>query len=610
MLKFYSLILTIIIGTTSVFALDVNDSLWDNYTNKKLEDTVRLASLHHLAWDLLKQEPDSSKKLLDIEFDYAKNIGNKKYQAKALNNIGAYYNQIGDIEKGNEYKQKALQLFIELKDELGIAMMYLSFGVSFSGLDQYDLAEEYYNKAKVLYENNNKLSQVAMCIDNIGLIYSNKKDFKKALSFYKESLAIRKKIGKKRRIAITYSNIGFLYSNLFELPLAEIKKLDLIEFKDSISFVSQLLDSAFYYQKKSETIFKELNSKYDLAFTYIGIADIYDKRGNLLKAKSSFKRAYEYAYELDVYISLGQVSIALSKVYKKLGEMDSAYYWLNRHLEYEKIIFNNEKQFQLGKQTSAIKYDLAKKHREEVHQLALDKNQSKIKLLTAISLVAILLFLTAFVIYWYRNKLIHQREFSNGTIKGIEQERKRLAFELHDDIGQQLSMIKTKCFANGDDHVSKIINQSILSVKELSRNLYPSFLTSIGLSAALDDLLDRMEKSTSIHISHEMDTVIDAHLSEDNKLHVYRIIQECINNTLKHSNASSIRIISKVENNEITFIYKDNGHGLKPGEKKKSGIGSYSINERVRMMMGELKIKSSKNGIYIIFNIPFNTVEI
>jgi signal transduction histidine kinase/ligand-binding sensor domain-containing protein len=212
-----------------------------------------------------------------------------------------------------------------------------------------------------------------------------------------------------------------------------------------------------------------------------------------------------------------------------------------------------------------------------------------------------------------------QQEFSRRLIESQEAERKRVAAELHDSIGQDLLVIKNKLllgleagqrpkesekdFEEAVDHVS----HSLKHVREISRNLRPVQLDQIGLTAALESLIETVAESSQLQSSASIDNV-DNLLSKDGEIGLFRIVQESLNNILKHSGATAIRIELKKTDNVLRLLVEDNGRGMQsdqPRQRSQHGLGLSSMQERARILEGQLHIESSPGkGTQVLLKIP------
>jgi signal transduction histidine kinase len=201
-----------------------------------------------------------------------------------------------------------------------------------------------------------------------------------------------------------------------------------------------------------------------------------------------------------------------------------------------------------------------------------------------------------------------QEEFSRKQMEAIEVERSRIAKELHDDIGANLSIVKNKIFINsnkGDkevaDQLYSDVSHVIEQTRSISHQLYPSYLYKLSINEAITHFLSRIERDTAITIKTEITEDLEKWINPTIKLHVFRIIQELCNNTIKHAHASEITLlISRKDSGLIEMEYSDNGDGYK--KEKSDGMGMISIKERIKFMNGKMKIDAkNEKGFRISF---------
>ncbi|MDD5150485.1 MAG: sensor histidine kinase [Flavobacterium sp.] len=192
-----------------------------------------------------------------------------------------------------------------------------------------------------------------------------------------------------------------------------------------------------------------------------------------------------------------------------------------------------------------------------------------------------------------------ENEVMQAMINGEEIERKRIARDLHDGIGSRLSALKMKLsqssFDNFED-ISQMLNNAIIELRQVSFNLLPETLLKLGLELALKDLCHSLEtnKVTINFISNEIQKTI----SESNQITIFRIIQELINNALKHSNCTEIIVECSQNGNLFLITVEDNGVGFNSGNIENfSGLGLKNIKNRIVLMKGKLSIDSSKNSV-------------
>jgi two-component system sensor histidine kinase UhpB len=224
------------------------------------------------------------------------------------------------------------------------------------------------------------------------------------------------------------------------------------------------------------------------------------------------------------------------------------------------------------------------------------------------------------------NQLIEKLNFSQAENRALtqhnltiqEQERQHLAQELHDELGQSLTAIKVMTSATArvgipqnplikqsTDAVIETCNHLMLVVRLMMQQLHPLILTELGLKAALEDLISHWQmRYMNLKIAFNCDEDIET-LPENICIHIFRIVQECLTNTVRHANATQVFIdLTLAEDNFLTLRVSDNGKGCEMQNIKK-GFGLLSMRERIRSLDGEFLIETTPTcGMKINVKIP------
>ena len=199
-----------------------------------------------------------------------------------------------------------------------------------------------------------------------------------------------------------------------------------------------------------------------------------------------------------------------------------------------------------------------------------------------------------------------QHEISQLLIESQEAERKRIAQEMHDSLGQELLVIKNRAVMGLKtaaeeskekrqlEQISSGATNILKLVRSLSHNLRPPELDRLGLTETIRSILTNVREASEIILNAEVDE-IDGLVKKENEINLIRILQEVLSNIEKHSDASEVTIGITVANEQILFTIRDNGKGFSP-EEVKHGIGLAGISERVRILQGSLSIISSGGG--------------
>ena len=216
-----------------------------------------------------------------------------------------------------------------------------------------------------------------------------------------------------------------------------------------------------------------------------------------------------------------------------------------------------------------------------------------------------------------------QRAFSQQLIASQESERKRIAADLHDSIGQRLIVINNLALmllrslgperANPKENetLKEINSEASLAIEEargISYNLRPFQLDRLGLNKAIEGLIRSVSTASGMHFDTQMDNIDDL-FSEELRINFYRIVQESLNNIMKHAQASEVRIRLRRTDTLLSLVIEDNGKGLKPGSKpsahSQSGFGLTGMAERARLLGGTFQIRpGNEHGTVMMVEIP------
>lgn len=204
-----------------------------------------------------------------------------------------------------------------------------------------------------------------------------------------------------------------------------------------------------------------------------------------------------------------------------------------------------------------------------------------------------------------------QQAFSRQLIASQEEERKRIAAELHDSLGQRLVIVKNLALfflrAQGEAAVNsgklrsieEISAEAALAIdetREISYNLRPFQLDRLGLSKAIEGIVRSASTASGTTYSLELDNIDDA-FPEDLRINFYRIVQESLNNIVKHAQATEVHIRIKRTEDQVLLTIRDNGRGFTPGitksESERGGFGVTGMAERARLLGGELMVQAA-----------------
>ena len=260
----------------------------------------------------------------------------------------------------------------------------------------------------------------------------------------------------------------------------------------------------------------------------------------------------------------------------------------------------------------------------EVHVLPPFYSTWWFRLLTILAVAGMIYLIWRLRTAQWKQRQAAQRAFSRELLASQERERKRIAAELHDSIGQRLVVIKNLALLrlqnlNGNlverEQVEEICTEAssaITEVREISHDLRPYQLDRLGLTKALRSMVESVGKASKTAFSSSIDDIDDL-LTPEYQIGFYRITQECLSNILKHAEANEANVVVRRNGTRLQLSVSDNGKGFTTSsantEARKGGFGLINISERVQLFAGKLEIQSAPmKGATI--NIDIDTNEL
>lgn len=565
------------------------------------------------------------------------NIPNAEILAKFYFNGGDSYYKKKRYSKSIENINKALLIFEKLNNNVEISNCYFKLGQLYFKDSNFDKSHFYYFKSLKINEKLKDEKRIALILEKIGRIYMITPDpdidlpkarlnFNKALKIYEQfkdengiisSLTSLGAINLKEGINHQKDEKIHKAIEIFKIALAKADKLDLEESQSvllgnigpSLRVLNKNKESLEYLFKALEIKLK-LKEYTSVAHTCNDISETYIAMNDLLSAKKYALKAVEYSKGN----SLNQERFAyylLSEIRYNLGEYKSSNNDLKKFHRLADSIFSLKKIATINEMQ--IKYETEKQdHRikEQESDISLLNEKNKLKnqwlFFGGTGLISIFGFI---LLVRSRNKAYQkqqlQTQFSQNLIQSQENERNRIAKELHDSIGQQLTLIKKKLQNTSQEDITILTNNTLEEVRSISRGLYPALLKQLGLSESIEQLIYEYDEETDLFFSLDIHD-INSFFNESESLNFYRFIQECVTNTIKHSEAKSVSLSITKENNSVLTVLSDNGKGFNiDGKLMSHSLGLKTITERIKILNGTLFINSKPgNGTIITAKIP------
>jgi two-component system NarL family sensor kinase len=507
--------------------------------------------------------------------------------AVAQHNIAASYTYIEDYENALSWHLKSLPYFEGIKDEGRLSIIYDNIGIVYRELKLYEKALEFHGKALSIARKNKSDFDIAIVLSNMGIAYTSAKQYTEGLTVLRESLATGRKLQDDYILKNVLLNIGNIYIKRGEydsLPGCSTEGLEVARrVGDSLSMTSNLYALGLYhfYQKDFARSMELAEEGYRIAShnRYLEQWQLHaDLLSELWLAKGDFKKYDEY----------NRKSVDLSEQF-----------------------FN--KDMQEHAQLLDKKYETANKEQRLKLQQATIRQQQTWNIILGGSAVALLLIgLLAYRNYSQKRKLQQQQIAelekeklllaTQSILKGQEEERSRMAKDLHDGLGGMLSGVKLQLGAMkgnlilSEEHARVFnsalgkLDESISEMRRVAHNMMPEALMKLGLQQALQDYCDGLSEGQVFKINSEFHG-LEQRIEPTTEVVVYRIVQELLNNAVKHSGATVILAQVMRQDDHLTITVEDNGKGFDK-EAVLQGAGLKNIRSRVEYLKGHADIQS------------------
>ncbi len=527
-------------------------------------------------------------KLMESALKLARVINDKHREALFVGNIGNGYMGKGEYEKAIEYTQESIKLF-ELNNEPDyVSKLNLLLSLCFFNSDNLDKSIEY---AKLSFLQSEKAKDsVYAChsLSFIGKVYIEKEGFHKAKPYLEKAYNLALK-------------------NKDNIQIADIQVS-----KSRISLYEKKYREAINWCLKSLAFYEETGNIHDKVSCLTILSKCYLMNGDKAKALESVSKAEKLALKTQLL----KVYEIYSEVSYELGNYKDAYLYYDKRNTIRDSINKTKLQFNI--QNLDAKFQSAQKDKSI---LLLEKNQLKqrtfIYLLATITVGLLVFSFLLYKNYRARKKINEQQiiqlqqekkiDATQNMIQGEEQERTRLARDLHDGLGGMLSGVKFQLNSmkgnvilseeNAGTFTKSIsqIDNAIAEMRRVAHNMMPEALLKFGLDKTLKSYCDSVSQSSDLTVSYQS-FGMKTRLEHTYEIVLYRIVQELLNNTIKHAQATKSTIQLSKNNNLISLTVEDNGNGYDVNTIKKRGIGISNINHRVEYLNGKIDMKSDNKG--------------
>ncbi|HLP74029.1 MAG TPA: sensor histidine kinase [Bacteroidales bacterium] len=489
---------------------------------------------------------------------------------------------------------------------------------------------QYYLKNISLLERIGSEKELVLSYCNLSSVFGDIQEYAKQKEYAQKALSTAKKIGTRQELFMAYFILANSYSVLGDNNSAKTNldsasvyyiansNIDMIftYYLISAQVFSKLnqLDSAIYYLEKSYDVSEKNNYSYGKAESLIQLGAVSIQQKKYDSAERYLLNGMKNAKSIGYFNMLYESYKYLSDLYAVTGRYKQAYESFQKYTEFSDSLINmDSKKYatELEKKYESVKKD---------HQLELQRIELHRKNIINLMLILTAIILLIISLLSYRNikikqKLQQQRiieletekqlEATEAVLKGEEQERTRLAKDLHDGLGGMLSGIKysfTTMKGNlvmtPENHQAfersmDMLDSSIREMRRVAHNMMPEALIRFGLDTALNDFCNDINQSGALKVNYQSLGMENISIDSTVAITLYRIVQELINNVMKHAQARTAIVQVTKSNNILSVTVEDDGKGFDTGIlKTNKGIGWASVQNRVEFLKAKLDIRS------------------
>ena len=558
--------------------------------------------------------------------------------------LADYYGFGGKPEMRHLYADSMISLSRKAKFNLGegkgLATKALAYVVDF----KMEKATENYKAAIPIFEKENDYKWLAKCYKGLGNSLMQGRDNVGATQQYKLAAKMFKNLGLKNDEGLVYGNISraFATSSMLDSAIYYNDKASLIASQlpgaVQLQFITNM-SAAEYLSKKgqyalaTESIRKAqkiAESKQDISM----LGAVYHISGAMAVDQKDFKRALEYSLlSREIHKKSGNYSgiveslKELSKAYSRVGDYKNAYETRVEYMGLNDSLFSANSAKEINELN--VKFQTSEKEKQIAEQNLLIANKNiRLRNLLFSLMAAGLLISLLLALYFQRRKTFQQslitlkKEQDLSLLKalmtGEEKERSRLARELHDGLGgilaaaqMQISNVETsgeQAALLKKQKATELVSQAASESRRIAHNLLPETLLRYGLDEALKEYSKSITDSKLIQLDYES-VGMQLNLDQSAGLSIYRIIQELVNNIIKHSGATEALVQLQREEGKLSITVEDNGKGFSPQQNGKTGIGLSNIRSRVSYLNGSFDIRSEEQkgtSVYIEIQLTKN----
>ncbi|HEX8019215.1 sensor histidine kinase [Mucilaginibacter sp.] len=524
--------------------------------------------------------------------------------------------------------KEGLNIAYKLTNKKAITSLSQTLGKAYYQISQYDSTAYYYNIAAVILSKTNQQYTLTDDYSRLAKAYFKLKNYDKAIEFCELAISYAPQTGERTELMQVLNQAGTLYEakNNYREALNYFRQA--FDIKDSLNLVKQTTQntSETYSHQfmgdvmgsikqdqsaeeilKTIDIKKSLNDTLALSINYFNLGVLYKNKRSYFQSLDALKNCLQFAVQINYADMQKSATNEIADLYEQMGDYKQSLIYLKKHATIKITGNNTIDELQ-------AKYEI-KQREDQVLQQQFEITKRNYWM-AGICIFILLMLVTGFF-YYKQNKLKQRNIAMQAIIAAEESERQRIAQDLHDSVSQIISAAKINLSVIGSElpfineeqktrfeKVINLVDYGFKEVRTISHNMMPWALHKTGLAQVIKQFIENIGNH-NIAINF-FSRGFDSPFDNTTEIILYRVLQESVNNVMKHADADRLDISLIRSDESISLTIEDNGKGFDTTNPDVfNGMGLNNLRSRINFLKGKVEFDSQANrGTLVSIYIP------
>lgn len=602
------------------------------------EDSLKVQAFYQFGEIFETSRPDSALYYYEKGKTLAHQIGYFRGEAVASSYSIVVLNNQGRFKEALEQCKEALTLYKKYGNKKDQCKGYINVGSEWQYLSDFQSAAVNYLEGKKLAEELGDKYLQRVVNNNLASVFNSLSAYEKGKLYARNSLVLARELKDDYAIASSTINLAVSETNLKQLDSSihhfrevyqiginlndSILQLDgWIGIGDNYKWLNKPDSALYYYMKTLEIATSKGYREYEL-YAHLGIIKLPFGKVNRSRIETSLQKGMQLAQMLETKLELRDFYEQAAIYHENRGDIKKALDYRKQFELLNDSVLNEKNRSNIN--LLEIKFETAKKEGvilklEDEKQIQELRLREKTIINRILGISAIVLFLLIFLLHlnYRQKKLLQEQQIAelekekqlmaaSAVLQGQEEERSRLARDLHDSMGGLLSGIKNSFTDMKENLIMSgenlqrfekglaLLDTSINEFRRVAHNMMPEALQKFGLDAAVRDFCADMNSNGHCRITYQSFEIENLRLPPTTSISIYRVIQELLQNVLKHAEATTAMVEISKSGEKLLITVEDNGKGFDPAVLTHAeGIGWNNIRNRITFIKGVVDVVSA-----------------